>query len=134
MIWSVTLVMVRVEPAEGEFFPYWTEIGSFSGASLAESYSNFPNPFAAGREQTTFVFSLDQPATVSLRLLTAHARPVQTLISDEFRPAGLYQEDKWDGRNGNGVVIQNGVYVAELTVVYQDGTKERQMRKVAIVR
>ena len=125
---------VRVEPEAGHLFPYWTEIGSFTGASLAESYSNFPNPFGAGREATTFVFSLERPATVSLKLLTAYSRTVVSVIENEMRPAGLYQEDTWDGRNGHGTVVQNGVYIAELVAVYADGSEDRQLRKVAVVR
>ena len=125
---------VRIEPEAGHQFPYWTEIGSFTGASLASSYANFPNPFGAGRETTTFVFSLERAATVSLKLLTAHSRPVISLIENESRPAGLYQDDTWDGRNGRGVLVHNGVYIAELVAVYPDGSQERQLRKVAVVR
>ncbi len=125
---------IHVEPEDGQFFPYWTETGSFTGATLADSYSNFPNPFGAGRESTTFVFALQQPASISLKLLNGHNQPVISLINNQQRPAGLYQYDDWDGRNGRGVVVQNGVYIAELTVVYADGTKDRQRRKVAVVR
>jgi len=126
--------LVRVEPESGNVFPYWTKSGAFTSASLAGSYSNFPNPFGAGREGTTFVFSLSQPATVSLKLLTGHNRQVVTLIDSEQRGPGLYQDDVWDGRNGRGTVVQNGVYIADLVVVYADGTKERVRRKVAVVR
>ncbi len=70
----------------------------------------------------------------TLKLITGHAKPVLTVINDEFRAAGLYQQDQWGGRNGRGIVVQNGVYIAELTVVYQDGTKDRIRRKVAVVR
>jgi hypothetical protein len=31
-------------------------------------------------------------------------------------------------------VVRNGVYVAELSVAYDDGTHERLLRKVAVVR
>ena len=66
--------------------------------------------------------------------MTAHWRPVFTILDRELRPAGLYQEDRWDGRNGLGFVVQNGVYVAELLVEYADGSRERHLRKVAVVR
>ncbi len=129
-----TPVSVQVRPEPGQTFPFWSESGSFSAAGLAGSYSNFPNPFAAGREQTTFVFALEQPAAVTLRLLTAHNRAVISLLDNEQRSAGLHQTDFWDGRNGRGGAVQNGVYIAELIVVYADGSKERIRRKVAVVR
>jgi hypothetical protein len=129
-----TLFTVNVQPAAGSLFPFWTEVGNFSAATLAGSYANFPNPFAAGREVTTFAFTLPSPGAVSLRLLTGHWQPVATLLTDEWRPAGLHQVDQWDGRNGRGVTVQNGVYVAELVVQYENGTRVRHLRKVAVVR
>jgi hypothetical protein len=59
---------------------------------------------------------------------------VISLIENESRPAGLYQADTWDGRNGRGQLVQNGVYIAELVAVYPDGSQERHLRKVAVVR
>ncbi|MBU8869431.1 MAG: DUF11 domain-containing protein, partial [Gemmatimonadales bacterium] len=129
-----TLSAIRVEAADDNLFPFWTEVGNFSVAGLAESYSNFPNPFAAGREETTFVIQLLAEGTVSLRVMTAHWRPVFTILDRELRPAGLYQNDCWDGRNGLGVIVQNGVYVAEIVVEYEDGSRERHLRKVAVLR
>jgi hypothetical protein len=46
----------------------------------------------------------------------------------------MNQSDLWDGRNGNGSVVRNGVYIAELTVSYDDGSRDRVRRKVAVVR
>jgi hypothetical protein len=128
------LLAVRVEPRTGETFPYWTEVGNFTGTSLSASYSNFPNPFAAGRENTTFAFSMRNSGRITLKIVTARWKAVTTLLSDEWRPEGLHQEDEWNGLNGNGIAVQNGVYVAELVVNYDDGTQDRALRKVAVVR
>jgi hypothetical protein len=59
---------------------------------------------------------------------------VTTLIDGELRPAGLHQGDRWNGRNGNGSSVTNGVYLAELEVAYTDGSSARHLRKVAVVR
>ncbi len=125
---------VRVLAASGQSFPFVSESGNIGGASLAESYANFPNPFAAGREPTTFAFSLLQDAKINLRIMTPHGELVTTILQNEQRPAGFYQSDLWQGYNGNGSPVQNGVYLAELVVQYSDGTKERILRKVAVVR
>jgi hypothetical protein len=109
-------------------------VGNFSGADLSSSYSNFPNPFAAGRENTTFVYSLHSPGRVTLKIVTARWEEVFTILNDEWRQEGLYQEDTWQGLNGRGITVQNGVYVAELVVKYDDGTQDRVLRKVAVVR
>jgi len=124
---------VSVLPAAGESFPFWTESSGFAGLALEDSYSNFPNPFAAGREPTTFVFALPRPGRVSLKLYTPRGEVVGTLLAGEQREADIYQ-DQWDGRNGRGEVVHNGVYLAELVVEYTDGGRERLLRKVAVVR
>lgn len=125
---------VRVLAASGQTFPFISESGNIGAATLAESYANFPNPFAAGREPTTFAFSLQQDAQVNLRIMTPHGELVATILDNEHRPAGFYQDDLWQGYNGNGSPVHNGVYLAELVVRYSDGTNERILRKVAVVR
>jgi hypothetical protein len=42
--------------------------------------------------------------------------------------------DRWDGRNGAGSIVLNGVYLAELVVQFDDGSSRRLLRKVAVVR
>ena len=128
------LLAIRIEPEAGSQFPFWSEAGHFTGLSLSESYANFPNPFAAGREVTTFVYTLQDEAQVTLRVLTPYGENVATILSNVQRAAGLYQEDSWDGLNGRGAPVRNGVYLAELIVDFTSGQKERILRKVAVVR
>ena len=128
------LLQVRVAPAQGKTFPLWSGAGVFGGAGLRESYSNFPNPFAAGRGATSFAYYLKNAGRVTLRILTPGGEGVATVVSNEARAAGMNQSDLWDGRNGNGSVVRNGVYIAELTVSYDDGSHDRVRRKVAVVR
>ncbi|HEV8129370.1 MAG TPA: hypothetical protein VGQ14_06915, partial [Candidatus Eisenbacteria bacterium] len=128
------LLTVQVAPEAGTAFPFWTESGSFTPASLAASWANFPNPFAAGREATSFVYYLALPADVTLRIWTPSGEGVATLLDRVPRGAGLHQGDVWYGKNGRGDVVRNGVYVAELIVKYASGTTERARRKVAVVR
>jgi hypothetical protein len=128
------LPRVAVVPENGQSFPFWTEPGNFAGVSLAESYSNFPNPFAAGRDRTTFAFFLKEPASVTLRLWTTRGEGVRTLLDAAPLEGGLHQKITWDGRNGSGEVVRNGVYVAEIVTVYASGAEERVQRKIAVVR
>ncbi len=128
------VLVVRVVPAAGSIFPFRTEAGHVGSATLAESYTNFPNPFAAGRESTTFAFSLLQRARVSLRVVTPHGELVATILRDVQREPGLYQSDLWTGLNTSGRPVHNGVYLAELNVRYLDGSTARILRKVAVVR
>lgn len=128
------LLTIQLQAADGAAFPFRSLTGSFAGSTLRESYSNFPNPFAAGRAQTNFAFYLRESAIVKLRILTARGEEVVRLLDGESLGAGLHQDRSWDGRNGRGDTVLNGVYVAELEVRYADGASERELRKVAVVR
>ncbi len=123
-----------VRSASGQSFPFWTAPAGQGAADLAGSYLNYPNPFAAGREQTIFAFNLPRSGRVSLRIWTARGEPVITLLRDQDLAAGLHQDLAWNGLNGRSQAVQNGVYLAELTVDYDDGGRERFLRKVAVVR
>ena len=134
MIRAGALLSVDARAKEGLAFPLWTEPGSFSPLTLEESYANFPNPFAAGRVETAFVYYLPGPGEVTLRLWTRRGESVRILLDEDEQLPGLHQETVWDGRNGQGDVVRNGVYLAELVVRFDDGSRERLLHKVAVVR
>ncbi|MEZ4388870.1 MAG: DUF11 domain-containing protein [Candidatus Krumholzibacteriia bacterium] len=125
---------VSVRPADGQLMPFWTEAAGLAAADLAASYLNFPNPFAAGRQATRFAFQLPRAGTVTLRVWTPRGEPVITLLDHRELAAGLHQDITWDGLNGRGTVVRNGVFLAELEVAFTDGSRERLLRKVAVVR
>ena len=131
---SSALLQVQVQPQAGRTFPLWSEAGTFGALDLRASYSNFPNPFAAGREATSFAFFLASPARVWLTVYTLGGEAVRTLADGESRGTGIHQSDRWDGRNGVGRTVRNGVYVAELRVRYDGGSESRALRKVAVAR
>ena len=102
---------------------------------LAGSFLNYPNPFAAGRQLTTFTFFLQRPAEIALRLYTGFGTHIVTLADGSLREGGVVHEDiTWDGKDDTGATLQNGTYFAVLSVRYRDGTTEEAVRKVAVVR
>lgn len=125
---------IRVRPAAGAAFPFWTATGHFSGQDLEASFINFPNPFAAGRQETRLAFALAMDAEVTVRIIDARGEDVTVLCGGCALAAGLHQDLTWDGTNGRGDTVRNGVYLAELTVRYADGSRARLLRKVAVVR
>jgi hypothetical protein len=131
---SSALLEIQVQPEDQQSFPFWSQAGNFSFADLHSSYSNFPNPFAAGRQETTFAFYLREAARVKLRILTIRGEEVLTILDGEQLDTGLHQNQTWNGRNERGDSVINGVYVADLEVHYADGSSARELRKVAVVR
>ncbi len=128
------VLAINVAPEPGLAFPLWTESGVLGQATLEASYVNFPNPFAAGREATTVAYYMPEAGRVTLRVLTPRGEVVRTLLDGATRAAGQQQSDRWDGRNGRGDVVINGVYVAELEIRFDDGASKRLRRKLAVVR
>jgi hypothetical protein len=127
------LLDVAVLPAPGRAFPLMTGATSYAAASLAGSWSSFPNPFSPARGGSRFTYYLTSAARVTLEIWTGRGERVAVVVDGQDRTAGLHQDDRWDGRNGQGATVQNGVYVALLTVEMA-GRTEHLRRKVAVMR
>jgi hypothetical protein len=109
-------------------FPMGTGLMVLSAADLAKTYGNYPNPFHAGMENTTIEFYLNSASTVTLDLYDVMGSKVITLLKNQSIQPGL-QRVSWDGRNGFGSLVLNGVYYAQLDV---NGTK--LLLKIAVVK
>jgi hypothetical protein len=109
----------------------WTHV---LGGDAETAYTNYPNPFAAGREQTSITYFLDRKSQVTLKLYTLWGAPVATLVESKTQDAGLHQSVRWDGKNGDGDVVANGVYYLVLDVREDGGKTFTMKRKVGVVR
>ena len=67
---------------------------------------NYPNPFD---EDTEFRFSLSQPAEVQIKVFTVAGRLIRSIDAGSF--AVGYNRIPWDGRDGAGDRLANGVYI-----------------------
>ncbi len=109
-------------------FPIQSETMAFLSPDVASTFGNYPNPFRAGLESTTIEFNLTTPTEVSLQLYDVMGSKVITLLENKTLSAGL-QRISWDGRNGTGSYVLNGVYYAQLSV---NGNK--YLLKIAVVK
>ncbi len=94
--------------------------------NFQEYTHNYPNPFRAGSQATRIAYFLDAPADVSLKIyaLTGDLVYEETIPSGDARAQAGPQETTWDGRNGQGEVVRNGVYVCVLNA----GSKSAKFR------
>ena len=71
---------------------------------------NYPNPF---REETDFTYYLTQPADeVTIKIFTLAGRLIATI---EHAPANAgFNRAHWNGRDADGEVLANGVYLYKL--------------------
>ncbi len=108
---------------------------SVTGASLQESFSNYPNPFIqSDGAGTTVTYLLEEPARVSISIYAITGDLVTEIAQNELKAAGQHQSDKWLGVNDDGEAVLPGTYFCRLQVNYQSGKTETLQRKVAVIR
>ncbi len=123
---------VTVDPVPGMSFPFNTGIAALLGNNVEDSFSNYPNPFVASREKTRITFYMPGDGTASLKIYTVLGKLVTVLADDEYRTGGLHQDVWWDGTNGRGQRVLNGVYYLVLRINV-NGRETMIRRKVALV-
>jgi len=121
-----------VRALAGTLLPYESPTMHLAAPDLASTFSNYPNPFAAGRQSTHVAFYLPADAKVTVDVCTLTGERVIRLLDGAARPAGMNDGLVWDGRNGHGEVVRNGTYVLCIDVQGPGGGKLR--RKLAVVR
>ncbi len=120
--------------------PYWywrvqtitseastSEVGSFriELPSSLSSVTNWPNPFDPNKERTKIRYRLGrEPNSVTIRIYDITGALVKEL-DGTTNPEGAsiwskYNDVEWDGRNGRGDLVLNGIYPFEITVNYGD--------------
>ncbi|MBN1560146.1 hypothetical protein JW998_07830, partial [candidate division KSB1 bacterium] len=106
---------------------------------LAKSFFNYPNPFGRADDPlTSFVYYLENDSDVKIHIYTLTGELVKTwnftqAEYPELTTAGIHQghaELTWDGENGMGHRVRNGVYLAYIST--SDG--KQAMTKIAVVR
>jgi hypothetical protein len=122
---------VAVVPGSGAF-PFNSGKAAILAQDVEASFSNYPNPFVAGTETTRIVFYMPDRGNASLRVFTVAGEPVRAIIENELLAAGLHQEFTWDGKNGRGNTVLNGVYFLVLKIS-AGGRDYSFKRKVALV-
>jgi hypothetical protein len=79
---------------------------------------NYPNPFAGG---TSFTFKQNQQTSlnVAVKIYTLAGRLIQSL--ETIAPGDPFVRVPWDGRDRDGDVLANGVYLYKVIVRTTDG-------------
>jgi hypothetical protein len=94
-----------------------SEIISILSERPEDQFFNYPNPFGENGEITRFVFYLEQPGTIEIKIYTLMGGLVRTLredITEGDRVIDGIGQLTWDGYNDVGNRVLNGVYIAIL--------------------
>jgi hypothetical protein len=93
---------------------------------------NYPNPFA---RETAFTFRHNRtdPITITVKVYTVAGRAIQTL--ETYSSGETYVRIPWDGRDRDGDLLANGVYLYKLVVKTADGSLGTEaLGKMSIIR
>ncbi len=91
-----------------------------------EKVLNVPNPMVDG---TAFTYILSRPAEVTVRIYTVAGRLVQVL--EDLPGRAGFNQASWNGRDGDGHLLANGVYL--YTVTAEDGPEVVRVKERLVV-
>ncbi len=107
------------------------EVASSGSLSITDVF-NYPNPFA-GETQFTFRQNLSDPLDVEVKIYTVAGRLIQSLHT--ITAGEPMVRVPWDGRDRDGDMLANGVYLYKLVVRTTDGRfSSEALGKLTVVR
>ncbi|HDS08709.1 MAG TPA: T9SS type A sorting domain-containing protein [Firmicutes bacterium] len=105
---------------------------------LISNLTNFPNPFSPVKSKTRIQYYLNQPAYITVELMDLSGR---TVMKKEVLPnqiggkEGFENYFDWDGKTDSGIIVQNGVYILQVTAKgTKTGEKMVLKRKIAVMK
>jgi flagellar hook assembly protein FlgD len=102
-----------------------------TGLDITNVY-NFPNPFSS---TTLFTFEQNQVASIDaeIKIYTVAGRLIQSLRKENVNEH--FVRIPWDGRDREGDLLANGVYLYKLVTRTQDGRFSSEvLGKLSIIR
>jgi hypothetical protein len=113
----------------GQPFDYTSSVfTTASGAGLAATLVTYPNPFSPPAEKIQISYRLSAASEVELKIYTLAGE----LVAEKTYASGAgVNQIEWDGCNGKGEMVKNGVYLA---VIRSAATGETVKQKLAVVK
>jgi len=100
-----------------------------SNEFFVKDFYNYPNPM---NSETVFMFTLagNSVFDCKLKIYTVSGKLIKTINA----PVNIgYNQVRWDGKDDDGEVIANGVYLYKL-IVEGDGKKETPVQKLVVLK
>ncbi|UCC78260.1 MAG: T9SS type A sorting domain-containing protein, partial [Candidatus Zixiibacteriota bacterium] len=131
-VWTADIYSsnARTFPYSGSFVTPKITTPSTGGRLSSENVYCYPNPFNPDLRQTTLRYSLEKTAEVTIKIYDAGGNLVIALMEDVQQLSGQELSVGWDGRNGEGDMVSNGVYF----FIIETSENERGVGKIAVLR
>ncbi|MFQ5498105.1 MAG: FlgD immunoglobulin-like domain containing protein [Candidatus Zixiibacteriota bacterium] len=117
---------VPVVPSNGDSLLFSREY-TLHGSSFQQSFGIENNPFNPLLGPARFSFVLSQSSNIEFRIFTATGQLVYEQRLSRQAMVGQDQFFTWDGRNGDGEMVHNGVYIATLTTPETNQTVRKKI-------
>ncbi|MFH1823804.1 MAG: kelch repeat-containing protein [Candidatus Firestonebacteria bacterium] len=97
--------------------------------------TNYPNPFSAGKEETKIVYVLTKDSDVEISIYTLTGDLVRKFNysagaeGGKGTSSGYTNEISWDGKNGQGSIVANGIYNCEIIA-----GKLKEIRRIGVLK
>jgi len=112
-------------------------VGGFAAGALIENYCNYPNPFKAGKENTTITYELKKDAKITISIYDLVGQLVRRVEIPKGAPDGGTRGTNrisWDGKNERGRVVANGGYYCVIEANTETGEHMKKVRKIMVIK
>lgn len=117
----------------------FTVVAAPSPIDQLSGLTNFPNPFSPLKESTRIRYVLTENSEVTVRIFNTLGDLVKTMsfpsgsTGGQGSSVGFTNEITWDGKNDQGDVVTNGVYLAVIKAESSDENKE-EIRRIGVLK
>jgi hypothetical protein len=100
------------EPSSRQYNKVTSDVSEqdYLGAEILAAPLAFPSPFNPVAEEAQIRFALKNPAKASIKIFDGSGELVREFSSTALPRPNLVQSVRWDGRNGRGEMVANGIY------------------------
>jgi flagellar hook assembly protein FlgD len=100
-----------------------------AGSEITEVMGAYPNPYDPESGPLRLLFTLSRSAEVTVRIYTVSGRLVRGETLAGTRGPNAF---RWDGRDGRGDPVANGVYLVLLSTGEKD--PQRRLERLVVLR
>ncbi|MFN3966459.1 MAG: kelch repeat-containing protein, partial [Endomicrobiia bacterium] len=118
----------------------FTLAGSNVSDRLLSNINIFPNPFSAGKENVYIRYTLNENAKIVFKVYTLIGDLVKKWEYDsgiegksKGQPEGYTNEIIWNGKNENGQIVANGMYLLVMEAE-SENSSAREMKYIGVIK
>ncbi len=128
-------IQARQVTAKVRDLSYFRILNYAAPASVSGDVKNYPNPFSPLIENTEIECVLTEDSVLEFEIYSPFGELVKKFsASGAGTPTGTTNIITWDGRNGHGSVVANGVYILNLTVHPSSGGEQSRRRLIGVLK